>query len=87
VPKIKSRSLEQPKSDPIKEMANLDGETGFPVTQTKLASKRQQSGDKLKDTEETSLPPIEHVEAHRDVVEVDLLAHPVHLTHLLLAAE
>jgi hypothetical protein len=43
--------------------------------------------DELKDTEETSLPPIEHVEAHRDVVEVDLLAHPVHFTHLLLAAE
>lgn len=36
-----------------------------------------------KDTEEAALPPIEHVEAHGDVVEMDLPAHPVHLPHLL----
>ena len=31
-----------------------------------------------KDTEEVALPPIEHVEAHRHVVEMDLAADPIH---------
>jgi len=31
-----------------------------------------------KDTEEVALPPIEHVEADGDIVEVDLAPDPVH---------
>lgn len=31
-----------------------------------------------KDTEKVALPPIEHVETHGDVVEVDFPADPIH---------
>lgn len=35
-------------------------------------------GNRIKDTEEVALPPIEHVEADADIVEVDLAPDPVH---------
>jgi hypothetical protein len=34
--------------------------------------------NRKKDTEEVALPPIEHVEADGDIVEVDLAPDPVH---------
>lgn len=37
----------------------------------------------VKDTEEETLPPVEHVESHCYVVEVQLSARPVHASKLM----
>jgi len=40
-----------------------------------------------KDTEKISLPPIEHVEAHGHIVEMDLAADPIHHRFLSILIE
>ncbi|WOL18079.1 hypothetical protein Cni_G26872 [Canna indica] len=45
---------------------------------TKLLTNGNMELKQEKDTEEVPLPPIEHVEPHGDVIEVDLSADPIH---------